>query len=250
MNLLSIDFDYFVNTEPKDATSDYYEWGSSEFTPALLQDVIWHHRAAAFLSAGLDLPGLDPDPSGFWGRFQITPGARLIVGDSHALIYHAKVRRGVLGVTSYDAHHDGGYGMTPEEFRGRGLVECDTWAFAYELAGVPVRIVLPPWRDGSQEVTARPSLLDALGCGDRREIDPGGPDPVVYDRVFICRSSTWLPTWLDGAFFSFLRDCPVPDGRRAFLGPLEPRAFHRDSAEEMSLAMKKLSTAASVGGRP
>lgn len=235
MRLLSVDFDYFFDTTPRPGESSHlYDWESSEFLKAF-ELAIWLNRAAGFIINKHPLPGLTGLETSFWRRFRFTKGCRVYVADSHSQIYDRRVRSRVRSVVSYDAHCDAGYGMTRDEFFDRGQVECDTWTFAYELQGIPTRVLLPEWRRDSQEHTGPMSLGNP-----ERLIDDGRDDPEPFGRVFICRSGAWLPSWLDGKFDNFVRECPIPIRKHFTLGGrVERRPFSLQVVTEMAETMAR-----------
>jgi hypothetical protein len=40
---------------------------------------------------------------------------------------------------------------------------------------------------------------------------------VVFDTIFLCRSASWAPPWIDPQFKTLLDTCPVPNSRRVVL---------------------------------
>jgi len=55
-----------------------------------------------------------------------------------------------------------------------------------------------------------------------------------FDRVFICRSGAWIPTWLDDKFDKFISDCPLAYKRN--IG-LNKREFNIDEVKKLSSAV-------------
>ena len=133
MRLLSVDFDFFFPTNEREQMW-LWDWGHRE-APFFIE-AIWTSRAAAFLRAGVPLPGLSNDIDAFWDRMQIGKGATLYVSESHADAADHRVRRGVSSVVSYDAHHDCGYSrQAVAEMKLTRKIDCAVWLAFYALTG-------------------------------------------------------------------------------------------------------------------
>jgi hypothetical protein len=169
----------------------------------VLATIIWTSRAAALIASGKGLPGTTGEDLTFWDRFTFSPGAKLYVADSHARAWTPRVRNRVTEVVNYDAHHDAGYHGDKTGFLAYGAASCDDWVLAYTGDCIPVSVVYPRWRDWAMTAEPEPPVPVP------RRVDDGTPDPVPFDRVFLCRSGAWVPPWADAAFYAFLAACPV-----------------------------------------
>ena len=69
-------------------------------------------------------------------------------------------------------------------------------------------------------------------------MDDTTPIPVVFDRVFVCRSGAWTAPWLDAAFFQFLAAAPVT--HQVNLDGVAPRSFNLGAAQELASHMTQL----------
>lgn len=216
MNLLVVDFDYFFPfKELGQEDWQLYDWGHSELHRPWLQQTLWQTRAAGFFAAGKDLPGLSGLEKAFWKRFRFAKRAHGYVSDSNFFSMHQRVRRAVTSVHLYDAHHDCGYGLKMDTHW-----TCANWALWYLVNGADVMVNYPTWRRAAfQEEGEAHCFAETIGYGIAhgtafggrvtRRFDPGGQVGVVFDKVHLCRSGTWVPPWHDRAFAAFAAACPV-----------------------------------------
>lgn len=220
MRLLSIDWDFFFPEGSLDPNQWHlFDWSHGD-SGSLYLNFIWYTRGAAFLRSGLSLPGLSGDEVDFWDRFTFSPRTRLFTADSHVHLYDRKVYRGVTEVVSFDAHHDGGYHGTFEEWLSKGEVSCENWAVALQASDVKCKVIYPRWK--SWAMTAEPEPLVPLA----RSVDAG--EGGHFDRIFVCRSGGWTPPWLDKQFSAFLKKCPVPQSKRIAIKSIEDRTWDQE----------------------
>jgi len=197
MNLLVIDWDYFF---PSPGDDPLFDWGHSE-SSEIYHDVIWTARAAGLQSAGRALPMTTGQEHTFWQRFRISRSATVYIADSNVQACAPAVMQRVRHVWLYDAHHDSGY-------RGRadlrsltrvGEFTCENWTIAYWLKRATIHMRYPSWRSYALDLEPEPPIdVD-------RQVDDGAPVPEMFSRIFICRSSAWVPPWLDTAFTTFVQ---------------------------------------------
>ena len=215
MNLLVIDWDFFFPTGEHDVeTAALWDWGhSEEGMAALYLGIVWTTRAADFIRRGIALPDTSGEEAMFWSRFTFAPNAKLYYGESNVLAYHKTVRRGWnlnSQVWLFDAHHDsGGYRYTLAQTLKRKTLTCEDWMVGYAATDLHMRY--PRWK--AWGLTEEP---DPIVRVDRR-VDDGADVPVVFDRVFVCRSGAWVPPWLDQKFWAFIASAPVPQRQRRAL---------------------------------
>lgn len=233
MKLLSVDWDFFFpnpNETGEKLTFDQltlWDWGHNE-TAFNVSPVLWDIRATAFLKRGRELPGLSGEEWPFWGHFNFHPDARLFVADSHALASNAEVLDGIAEIWSFDAHPDMRQPNGPEEFRNlsRGIVDCGNWlTYAWGVIGADARRVhirLPGW------ITKPGWKMDGLSrLADIQPAALGTEAMPTFDRVFVCRSGAWTPTWLDDEFVHFVNqaELPVSTFDIDLADPMTPRDF-------------------------
>ncbi len=223
MRLLSVDWDFFFPIPEHDRLA-LYDWGHRE-DMAFMKDAIWTIRAGAFLQAGAPLPRAT-EYDGFWQRFRhIAPDATLYFADSHAHIFKPEVRAGVTEIWNFDAHHDSYKG--PEHVYKTKAVSCEDWATGYTMIGVKVYTFFPAWKayGVAEEQPVAPMM-------PKVQPDPGKPFNKPFDRVFVCRSAAWMPSWLDDDFADFLNSCPAWANRKNIDG-VQRRDFNLEDARRM-----------------
>jgi hypothetical protein len=218
INLLVVDFDYFfpvVELPQQGPDWPYFDWYHAE---GLVLPGMWESRAANFLANKLPLPQTSGEEAAFWDRVRISPEAELYYADSNAYAIDRSVNRWVSSVWLYDAHHDCGYKPNAvERMLERDDVSCEDWMLAYHEAGADLHVRYPTWRTVAFDVEGDPEVEV-----DRIFDDRAVPD-VVFDRVFVCRSGTWTPPWLDGRFLEFVLAAPLAS--RTELESCSPRQW-------------------------
>lgn len=220
MKLLVVDWDFFFPDPnlmpfPEDEEErveraltvlSLYDWGHSEHMLFMSQGV-WAHRASAFMHRGVELPQMNEQKDYFWSRFRIKPRAQLFFADSNMHAANQRVSRNVDEVWLYDAHHDSGY--KADSFQTvfeTQKVTCEDWMVGYKLFGAELHYRYPQW-----------AAADAIGQPESKQMqdavdiaqDDDSDNPVVFDRVFVCRSGSWVPTWCDQQFLNFIAEAPV-----------------------------------------
>lgn len=226
-DMLSVDWDFFFNVP------EIYEldWGHDEgFHPAL-QEMLWKHRASNFQLVGDPLPMTSGDEVGFWDRFRFTKDARLFIADSHMHAVDTRVHTmSVRRVWNYDAHHDAGY-RSLDRLMKDGYVDCSDWMAYYQLCGAKCHVVYPSWR-ADHHLKASTQVPVSL----HRDGAYSAPR-VPFSTVFVCRSSSWVPPWLDLKFVEFLSECPIKD--IVFIQDVEPRRWVPAEIDEMTAHTRK-----------
>lgn len=225
MRLLTIDWDYFFPNALENGEGGQMmwlmDWGHQE-NELFLSPMIWDGRGAAFLRAGLGLPRTSGREAGWWGQFRFMPGAELWVTDSHSLAGTPEVIEGVTQVWSFDAHHDLGYRDRDQRKPGDWF-ECGSWLQACtEDLGVRAHVRYPLWKTAAFETDRPPEGYDV-------KFHYAGERMPRFDRVHVCRSGAWTPTWLDEEFVDFVRAADLPIRRpeaRDIADPLIPRGFN------------------------
>lgn len=208
MNLLSVDWDFFFPVYPTDAGLWHlYDWGHRDAGKIFLE-ALWYSRAAAFKVEGMELPDTTGEELKFWNRFQFNPGTKLYFADSHVEAYNQLVREGIDNVVNFDAHHDGGYEITLNQIMRSQKVDCSSWMVGYHLAGADIRTIYPSWKAWAMTDEPKPAVPMNRRVDGKRGTPTKFP---AFDRIFLCRSGGWSPSWLDSKFDQFLKDCPVTE---------------------------------------
>ena len=229
MKLLSVDWDFFFKTpwrmkagERKDQHLDLYDWGHRD--NAFFAEFLWPTRAGGFVRNGLPLPGTSGEEVGFWDRFRFAPRTKLYLADSHSLAIHPRVagrspqRYVAAHVWNYDAHHDCGYHKgQAKEAAEQGRYACDDWMVGYHALAGELHVRYPRWATAGIEAEPKPEIAVDRRFDDGDTPRDGADRPVVFDTIFLCRSASWAPPWIDPQFKTLLDTCPVPNSRRVVL---------------------------------
>ena len=225
MRLLSVDFDYFFHEDPM------WSWDHHENFSEQLANVIWHTRAADFITHDKPLPELTGQQRDFWSRVTLPKRARVYIDESHDAIRHL-FDKPWDEIVSVDAHHDAGYDI---KRRGRAP-DCGNWVLDALNYGATVQVLYPTWRHQHRE--GRQPRRGGLRIG----FDTGG-HLGKFDAVFVCRSGAWVPPWCDQDWSRFiLIDRPGVAHTWRGLPPL--RVFDRAMAEQMARPMRDMIHAA------
>jgi len=225
--LLSVDYDFLVpHGMHKDRIEilggkDWlpgvyvYDWQMAEGRAPALDHIVWENRVRNFTQLGLDLrelTKLTPDPADFITSLSCQTGGQYVpawYADSHAwgavMVRDFSEEFGPLNVVNFDAHHDLGYNYGKYEEISDEMIACDTWALAGLQRGqiANYTIVYPDWLDGQEISPARWELLSPMH--DRITVTNwseflAGPEIEDVEAAFFCRSSSWVPPWLDEGF--------------------------------------------------
>lgn len=224
-----------------------YDWGHREaeyfIGPA------WLFRASAFLQRGIDLPELTGEQEKFWSQFDFNDDVEVFVGESNSFAVNAEVA-GAYGGTDvtevwlYDAHHDCGYNPAkdPEELVEEGIFDCGSWMAFYWAAGARLYVRYPEWCEWKQREGEMTLPRRAV---NRRTASPTNGPKGPIDRVFICRSGAWMPSWHDEAFIEFVNKVPNSDTltvvKPDVYNPMEPRDFDMEEVRALVEAKETMS---------
>lgn len=231
--LLSVDWDFFFpNGEGDPELWQFFDWGHNEGWPKSLLEMLWITRASAFISHGMEIPHTTGEEENFWNRFKFSPEAKLYIADSHSKAASEGVMEGVTEIWNYDAHHDCGYSEAPlAKVFDSGTVDCSDWMLAYWILNpsTKLHVVYPKWRAESA-FKAEP-FAEVLDEYVVRHSDDGLPNDLVFDKVFIARSGSWSPPWIDNKFVEFVNSCPAQGEITNWLEDNMVRDFSMDSAK-------------------
>ena len=249
MNLLSVDFDYFFPTKEYNCTNTeelcLFDWGHNEGWSPKLLDALWYIRASAFLRLQRELP-YEKVPDKFWDRFNISKNAKLFIADSHSQAAHPKVTNNITDsiVSNIDAHHDCGFDKNiVDKVINEQSVDCSNWCIYYILRGNIINWLVPdfvPDKVVEKQLESMDSNIVTSSLNVYRDNLP----ETEYSRVFLCRSSSWVPPWMDDDFFALVDSYP---GKKIFLSDVEHRnwdiSFAEKMAEDEKEALSKQSSA-------
>jgi hypothetical protein len=226
--LISIDFDFLVphgmfEDEIRLPAYDtsmpgmlVYDWQMSEGRHPVMDRSIWESRYHNFKRWGLDIqeltkptmPALD-----FMTEISVRLDGEALPAwkaDSHAwaaiVCRDFSKRHGPLSVINFDAHHDLGYGDDPLEKVELDQVECDNWVLFGLREGwiKDYTLVYPDWLGRAEwEGVKRPHLkewrkqISVTTWSEWLQKTELVEEP---EAGFLCRSSAWIPPWLDTQF--------------------------------------------------
>lgn len=225
MRLLSVDWDFFFPVPELDREF-LYDWGHREDIPFMLEG-IWDIRASDFMHRGKILPDTSGDEEKFWDRFKFAEGATLYYADSHCRIFSPEVADGASEVWNFDAHHDAFH--TPKQVIKAGVVSCEDWAIGFYLNSSKIRVIYPGW--GKWLKKNKPTIVIPT------VVDSGKPFRKSFDKIFLCRSGAWTPTWIEDKFWKFIDDCPVSNIVK--LDNMSRRHFSMKEAKEIGKQLSK-----------
>lgn len=200
---------------------------------------LWYSRALGFALNELPLPDTTGLEEKFWERFKFSKNTTLYYADSHARIYNEEIYKNISETYSFDAHHDCGYSNPNNEVERKehlqhwlavGQVSCQDWAIAYELIhNIRVKVFYPKWK--VKDFKCKPAKLEVNPIIPI-EMFEDDEKPVInkkFDRIFLCRSGGWTPSWLDAKFDKFVESCPVKT--KISLDGLKNRDFSQERME-------------------
>lgn len=211
VNLLVVDFDFFFPNRSFDVQQwQLWDWAHNEKYPHEFQNLIlWPTRAASFISHGMDLPGLSGEEETFWDRFRFRKHVDLFYADSNMFAIEPQVYRNIDSVWLFDAHHDAGYHRDANHIVASQRVDCGEWMVMYDALGADLHVRYPQWVRLDHE--SDDEFLDTQHPKvelDQRIDDPAEEFP-RFDRIFLCRSGSWVPPWVEDAFWDLLDRAPV-----------------------------------------
>lgn len=173
----------------------------------MLLDFIWHARAAEFIAMDFALPQTSGLEVNFWKRFSFSKDAKLYHANSNSQAMSIPESRRIKQVWLYDAHHDCGY-LGPKEsvhkvFQNKN-VTCEDWMIGYgRIYGAELHMRYPKWRSYAMTAEPTPAVTVDRAVDDERKLK------VKFDAVFVCKSESWVPSWLDEYYYKFIDACPL-----------------------------------------
>ena len=217
---LSIDFDFWLEV-PAFENLDM----SHKEAPFFINE-LWAIRAASALSTGKDLREIlklandEPEPvmmHRIMAKNKLTVKRdQVAVGESH--IHAFEWLRDCTDITSIDAHHDLGYGISK--------LNCDNWLFELARLGrlKNITLIYPKWRlrnyiEWDVDAQLRADKLKEFGVNI--EVHYGLvenlPSSIKFNKMFVCRSGAWVPPWLDTQFIDLVSVLMCGNGHRKWM---------------------------------
>lgn len=201
--LLSIDWDYFIDTQKEN-------WGSYlESNRNIIN--LWYKRYIQWNEKGKNIEQsfqLSSDANSFWGRikkvFQFNKGVQVYVSDSHALSYDIAKESGCSSVCLFDAHADLGYGgLSSLNFE----VNCANWLGKLLKNRIvsEANIIYSPYTKEKPEDFKQINSLYNVQFIQLNALKKKCEVPVIH----ICRSGAWTPPWFDERFFQFIKNLKI-----------------------------------------
>lgn len=192
VNLLSIDWDYFINASSFDRANLFPD-GGNENLPDHIKNVVWssHYIDGSLKKISVDKTAVDILRKCL--KKNLNPGSKIWVYDSHKYAYNHFVSEITqspckVNICNVDFHHDI-YNLGDDE------IDCGNWL---RLLLNDCNIAHATWicRDDSD----MPETGDSLSVSN----DLNSILEKSWDAVFICRSSMWSPPHLDKDFIKIL----------------------------------------------
>jgi hypothetical protein len=223
--LLSVDWDFFFpEPDPSTDTKQWllYDWGHNEQNPILRSEQLWETRAISFMADGLQLPMTSGEENTFWQRFKFAHNAHITIAESHCKIPMNRVKE----IWNFDAHHDAYTGIS--EIINKKVYDCENWAtVAVVKNGIVVKTVYPKWK--AWMLKDKPETLMQTMVDDATLQLP------VFDEVFLCKSGSWTPTWIEDKFWKFANAFPHRFPNQVVrISPLEERKYSQDNVDKLS----------------
>ncbi|MDS1029245.1 arginase [Bacillota bacterium LX-D] len=202
--LLSIDWDYFINTKNENGGS-YLENNKNRIN-------LWYKRYFQLKASGKDIKKtfqLSLEADTFWKKikkhFQFVKGIKAYVSDSHALSFDIAKNNGCSTVYLFDAHSDLGYGgLSNLNFE----VNCANWLGKLLKSKLieQANIIYSPYTAEKPEYFKAINSFYNVRYLSLNDLD----GDIKVTAIHICRSGAWTPPWLDKRFFQFVDELGVP----------------------------------------
>ncbi len=202
--LLSVDWDYFINTQQNTMRS------YAENKKTVID--LWYKRYLQSRARGKNIQKyfrLSLDVDKFWQKiktiFKFDNGIKVYVSDSHALSYDIAKKNHCTAVYLFDAHADLGYGgLASLSFE----VNCANWLgrLFKDKQIKKARIIYSPFTAEKPEYFQQLNSIYDIKYPALSDLAAGIPVSAVH----ICRSGAWTPPWYDQKFFQFVKALGIP----------------------------------------
>lgn len=204
LKVLSIDFDYFQNTQPS-TVKKYYPDGCD--LPTDISNIVWsasygkHSKGYdAINDVYIDIPLLNDIKSIIAMQ---SDDAACVVYESHMHIWNEIKERckpgGSIMVAHIDFHHDFTNGN--EE---RGIVDCGNWLY-WAAKKYKSHIM---WFTRKTSLECYACNIDEIPCHiDSLDYLKKVSRFYGFDLIYLCRSAQWVPPHLDPYFDELVKQC-------------------------------------------
>ncbi|HHW32467.1 MAG TPA: arginase [Clostridiaceae bacterium] len=201
--LLSIDWDYFINTTNS--------WGIYLENKRNLVDR-WYKRYIQARARGEDIKNafqLSSEVDIFWNKikksFRFEKNIKVYISDSHALSYKIAKENKCKAVYLFDSHADLGYGGLSSL---NSEVNCSNWLgkLLKDKQIKEANIFYSPYTAEEPEYFKPINNIYNIRYNDFNVLDKS----IVVSVIHICRSGAWTPPWLDNKFIQFINALGFP----------------------------------------
>ena len=227
--VVSIDWDYFMPLSPYCLG---LPWGNAdlpEYSPSQWQASAFKRPWRRNIGRNSPYKLLQVDAAWFdvFLRQVLADGVLfdLRVCESHEQIVEFTKDLDAFDVINFDAHHDINYWRD----HPLGELNCGNWAGHLRAQGRLkfYTLVYPTWRYRQPENEAAwlPTGIDQVFYGNW----PGAP--TTPTKVFLCRSSTWMPSWCDSEWLTLIERLKARSPRSTDIDPMVLRTRPFDLAE-------------------
>jgi hypothetical protein len=227
--VVSIDWDYFMPLSPHGFGLPWDTKGLPEYGPLQWQASAFKRPWRRNIGRNSPYKLVKVETSWFdvFLRQVLADGARfdLRVCESHEQVVEFTDDLDAFDMINFDAHHDIKYWRDYP----LGELNCGNWAGHLRAQGRLkfYSLVYPKWRYKHPEHEAAwlPKGIDQVFYGDW----PGAP--TTPTKVFVCRSSTWMPSWCDPEWLKLIERLKARSPRSTDIDPIVLRTRPFDLAE-------------------
>lgn len=203
INLLSVDWDYFIKVRP--------EWCGSYIENNRCIINTWYKRYIEENIRGVDLEKeikVNDFAFNFWdfirSKYDFDNNLKIFVSDSHKFSYNIAEKYECNQVFLFDAHSDLGYGgLSSLEFE----LNCANWLgklFKNKIID-KANIIYSPYTLEEQKDFEELNKIYNIKYLKLNQIEKE-----KISVIHICRSGAWSPPWLDKDFYNFLKQLKMP----------------------------------------
>lgn len=203
INLLSVDWDYFIKVRP--------EWCGSYIENNRCIINTWYKRYIEENIRGVDLEKeikVNDFAFNFWdfirSKYDFDNNLKIFVSDSHKFSYNIAEKHECNQVFLFDAHSDLGYGgLSSLEFE----LNCANWLgklFKNKIID-KANIIYSPYTLEEEKDFEELNKIYNIKYLKLNQIEKE-----KISVIHICRSGAWSPPWLDKDFYNFLKQLKMP----------------------------------------
>ena len=202
LNVLSIDWDYFIDATYDERIMNFPD-GGNEAISSGVSNYVWSmrygdtriQRDAGYIDRAIEDMYIRVDELDIVKRalLNVKPSTRIVFADSHADIYEFVTGRQDEACRQFNIfnidHHSDCYNIGEE-------LNCGNWVNRLDDNNYISKYVWIKNEDSGEE-----KINTTLkNCKTRETSNISTIDNVIWDYIFICRSSVWSPPHLDKHF--------------------------------------------------